>query len=404
VGWNAALALAELHEVHVLTTSEFESNIKEQIASGTLPETLHFHFYEVPFGRWMWRHADGMFKRIIGLGIRIHYKLWQHMVLGTARRLHNEYIFDSAQHITFVRYCDSAFVSRLDIPYIFGPVGGAETTPKSLEGTHSPGGMLVEFFRKAGRWIGEHSRSVKRTMRNASFVLAVTPQTADRCLKIGSSESRTIIYPAIGLPEVECKMLSSISFESETLCFAGFGRMIDWKRFDLALRGFAKANVPDSRFMIIGGGPEENNLRKLAESLEVSDRVLFTGMLPREEALLQIAQMDVLIHSSVHDSGGCVCLEAMSAGRPVICLDWAGPGVLVTDEVGIKVTVGTEDEVIEGIAGAINVLSDEAVRKTKGETAKKLVKSKYHWSSKAAFYSELHFKALSMQREHEVTR
>src|SRR2546430_4418443 len=42
-------------------------------------------------------------------------------------------------------------------------------------------------------------------------------------------------------------------------------------------------------------------------------------------------------HPSLHDSGGWVCLEAMAAGRPVICLDLGGPGYQVTEESGIKI-------------------------------------------------------------------
>ena len=49
----------------------------------------------------------------------------------------------------------------------------------------------------------------------------------------------------------------------------------------------------------------------------------------------------MLIHPSLHDSGGWVCLEAMAAGRPVICLDLGGPGLQVTEKTGIKVKAST---------------------------------------------------------------
>ena len=44
------------------------------------------------------------------------------------------------------------------------------------------------------------------------------------------------------------------------------------------------------------------------------------------------------------------------------------PGVLVTNEAGIKVPVGSEDEVIAGIAVAMKAFSDETVRKARGKS------------------------------------
>lgn len=389
VGWNAALALAEFHDVHVLTSSEFQRQIEARIADGFLPAGLSFHFFEIPLGEWVWRHPSGM-------AIRLHYVLWQRLARSFVRGLHRQFNFDTAQHVTFVRYCAESCVEALGIPYILGPVGGAETTPKCLSGTHSFGGGLIEHLRRAGRWLGEHSPRVLRTLRKAGYVLAVTPQTYERCVALGANPERTQVYPAIGISEQEFGILAKNPSVASSVCFFGSGRLINWKRYDLAIRAFAKAAVPGARLLFIGGGPEENRLMTLASDLGIAGQVEFTGFLPREQALAQLARGHVLIHPSVHDSGGCVCLESMAAGRPVICLDWAGPGVLVSTEAGIKVPVGDDNEIVDGIAAAMRRLADAETREVMGYAGKRLVKNKYLWSSKAAFYSELHLNAVGM--------
>ena len=393
MGWNAALALAEFHEVHVLTTSEFQKAIEARIQAGHLPEGLFFHFFEIPLGRWAWRHPSG-------LAIRLHYVLWQRLARPFVRGLHRRFNFDTAQHVTFVRYCAESCVEALGLPYILGPVGGAETTPGCLSGTHTFGGGLVERLRGVGRWLGEHSPRVLRTIRKAGYVLAVTPQTYDRCVALGADTERTQVYPAIGISEQEFERLAKTPSPVGPVCFFGFGRLINWKRYDLAIRAFAQAAVPGARLLFIGGGPEEKFLMALAKEVGVEERVEVTGFLPREQALAQLARGHVLVHPSVHDSGGCVCLESMAAGRPVICLDWAGPGILVTDETGVKIPIGDEESVVQGLADAMSCFSDERVLRVKGDAARRHVRDRYLWSAKAAYFTSLHRQIMNTGEHH----
>ena len=67
-------------------------------------------------------------------------------------------------------------------------------------------------------------------------------------------------------------------------------------------------------------------MEKLARELGITANVKFWGGIRRAQVLEKLAECDVLIHPSLHESGGWVCLEAMAAGRPVVCLDLGGPG------------------------------------------------------------------------------
>lgn len=59
---------------------------------------------------------------------------------------------------------------------------------------------------------------------------------------------------------------------------------------------------------------------------------------------------------------------------------------------------------IAGIAVAMKAFSDETVRKARGKAAKALVRSTCIWSFKAAFYAELHSKAVTLQKESSPQR
>src|SRR5207302_1733788 len=134
---------------------------------------------------------------------------------------------------------------------------------------------------------------------------------------------------------------------------------------------------------ILGDGPERSRLEELAARLGVRDRVVFWGKLPRAQALEKLAGCEVLVHPSLHDSGGWVCLEAMAAGRPVICLDLGGPGLQVTDATGIKAPALMPGQVVKGLAEAIKRMSnDTELRNQLAQGARNRVAEEFAWTSK----------------------
>lgn len=85
------------------------------------------------------------------------------------------------------------------------------------------------------------------------------------------------------------------------------------------------------------------------------------------QALEKLAEVDVLVHPSLHDSGGYVVAEAMAAGRPVICLDLGGPALQVAEETGFKIPATTPEQVVAGMAQAMLWLArDDALRRRMG--------------------------------------
>ena len=91
---------------------------------------------------------------------------------------------------------------------------------------------------------------------------------------------------------------------------------------------------PEYRLAILGDGPDEPELRRLAETLGVADRVVFAGFLPQEavRAWLQRARLFVL--PSTEEGLGVVMLEAMACGTPVVASRVDGIPEAVTEREG----------------------------------------------------------------------
>lgn len=379
VGWGAAMALATHAEVHVLTAFESRDSIQAEIASGRVPDSLHFHFFDLPGAAWWWKHG-----RLCG--IQFHYALWQRFAGRVVRRLHREFRFDAAQHFTFVRYWSPSCLRNSGIPYVFGPVAGADLPPRELVREYPFRQRLVFLARKIARWFGERNPATLGTLRNAAHVFAATPATRERCLALGVPSNRLSLCQAIALSEKEFNCLASTPFV-EPPVFFGMGLLIHRKRFDLAIRAFAEAGISGSRLVLIGGGPEESTLRDLAKRLHVEERMEITGFLSRADAWRRMSECAVLLHPCDLESGGCVVQESLAAGKPVIALDMGGPALMVDDSVGALVSPGSSDWISTSMASSMKRLSIASVRHNMSTICRARVQARALWTKKGDQYA-----------------
>jgi glycosyltransferase involved in cell wall biosynthesis len=93
------------------------------------------------------------------------------------------------------------------------------------------------------------------------------------------------------------------------------------------------AQRPDARFVIVGRGPLEAELKALAQSLGIMDQVRFVGFVPNVELPDYLSAMDVYVSTSLSDAGiAASTAEAMACGLPVVTTDsgengrWIEPG------------------------------------------------------------------------------
>jgi glycosyltransferase involved in cell wall biosynthesis len=381
IGWSIAREAARHHDVWVITRSNNRARIDAELAREAVP-SLHVVYYDLPaWARWWKRGARGT---------QLYYHLWQLRVGALARRLHRAHRFDVAQHATFGRYWMPSLLCRLPIPFVWGPVGGGEHAPTTLWGDGGARGRVEELARAAARWLGEHDPLVRDTARRAAVGLAVTVETAARLRGLGTRE--VMLYSAMGLRREDMAELLALPEPADApVRFVSIGRMLAWKGFQTGLRAFAAADIPGAEYWLVGDGPALPRLRRLADTLGVRDRVRFCGAVPRAEALAILASSHALVHPSLHDSGGWVCLEAMSAGRPVICLALGGPAEMVTSETGILVPAVDAAQVHRDLTQALTrAAEDAALRRRLGAAARRRAVERYVWQTKGAQLADLY--------------
>jgi glycosyltransferase involved in cell wall biosynthesis len=387
VGWNFARELARHQEVWVITRARNRPAIEAEL-DGSSCRTLHFVYHDLG----LWPH-DLTFEKHKA-AMELHYYLWQFGAYDLARRLHSEIGFDVAQHVTFVRYWMPSLFSLLPIPFVWGPVGGGESMPGTFHRSLNQNARLFEYSRSMFRWLGEHDPLVRMTARRCAVALATTRETADRLERIGVQHVE--LMSELALAQTDLKRLGQMSWlQNEPVRFVSIGRLLHWKGFHLGLQAFAEAGIDGSEYWIIGNGPEEERLRALARELGVQRSVKFWGRLTRGETLQKLGQSRALVHPSLHDSGGWVCVEAMAARRPVICLDIGGPSYQVSHEVGYKIPAHSPKQCIEGLAAAMRAVADDQEKNKKlGETGYRRVAELFTWNKKIQMMLDVYTKVL----------
>ncbi len=384
VGWNMAKTIARHHQVHVLTSATHRPGIEAELQQHPQPN-LQVTYLD-PLG-WVY---DWSREKRFQVDVHLHYYLWQIKAYQVAKQLHPQEKFDLAHHVTYVKYYSPSFLSLLPIPFLWGPVGGAEAAPKAFWQDFNPKNKLYETLRNIARTIGELDPFVGMTARRSAMLWATTQDTACRLAVLGGD--RVEVMSESSLYAAEIDRLSQYKLQHHApMRFISLGRLLHWKGFHLGLRAFAAANLTEAEYWIVGAGPEEASLKALAAQLNVADQVKFWGGLSRAEAMHCLSQSAVLVHPSLHDSGGWVCLEAMATGRPVICLDLGGPGTQITRETGFKIPAIEPAQSIAGIAAAMQQLAgDRDLLQRLGQAGQQRIRQHYNWDHREVFLNQLY--------------
>lgn len=386
VGWSFARAMARHHTVWVLTYAGNRDAVEAALRRNPVPG-LHVVYHELPLERRRYLHGG---ETRSGLTEQAHGVAWHLSARRVVKDLHRRVGFDVGQHVTWVKYWNPSAVAALPVPYVWGPVGGGERPPESFYADFLPSLRRYEQKRDTAQAVMRRDPWVRQTAQRSALALATTPETASRLIELGAP--RVEVRSAIGLWDAECGRLAARQFSSGLpVRFACIGRLVPFKGFQYAIRAFAHACRSTDRWLlqhpelwIIGDGPYRGTLERLAASSGVAHCVRFFGRLPREETLDRLADIDILVHPSLHESGGGVCLEAMAAGCPVLGLALGGVRIHVTSDTGVLVEAETPSAAIDHLAEKmVSLAADPDRRERLGRAGQARVRDHFTWEKKA---------------------
>ena len=392
VGWGWVNAISEYHDLSVITAVYHREDIEKGISKESkLSDRVKFYY--VPHKPWHYAPTGGwkfientIFKPIMNYA----YRLWQRDAYELAKELHEQHHFDIVHQITYVGFRFPGYLCELDIPFVWGPIGGLENTPWRLLPSLGITGGVYYAGRNILNWM--HKRFLagpKRAFRRArGGVIAATEGIRKEILRWYGEESEVICE--IG-PPTETAENHSLREQGEKLRLSWSGLHLPGKALPLLLKALAKLPADiDWQLDILGEGPCTAKWQKVAKKFGVNDRCHWNGWLPREEAISIVHRSHIFVITSLKDLTSTVLLEAFSQGVPVICPDHCGFSNVVTAECGIKVPIKSLRQFEADLASAILTLAEDEERRTRLAVGALKRINDFSWERKMVVVNEIY--------------
>jgi glycosyltransferase involved in cell wall biosynthesis len=174
----------------------------------------------------------------------------------------------------------------------------------------------------------------RSTLRRTAAVTTVSSALRDACLALAVPEAQVrVVSNSVDTALYAPLPDDALARRDPRVLFVG--SLIGRKGVDTLLRAFAEIapNLrragPDYRLVLIGDGPEEANLARLAVELGIGELVEFGGFLPQAEVAACMRRASLFVLPSNEEGQGVVLLEAMASGTPVVATNVGGiPEVL----------------------------------------------------------------------------
>ncbi len=244
------------------------------------------------------------------------------------------------------------FLRKGPIPFVIGPLNGGLPWPagfRQLENQKE----WISSLRDAYRYL-PFARS---TYRHAAAIIAASSQTY---AEFAAYSEKLFFVPEPGVAHSLCFPDPRNRDGNAKLELIFVGGLVPRKACDLALRAAAPILRSDlARFTVIGDGPERKRLEELARSLGIEKAVIFSGWLDHTEVLRHLRSADVFVFPSLRDNGAGVVFEALASGAVPVVADFGGPGDIVHPDVGYKVSLTNETDIVAQMERALAELAHD---------------------------------------------
>jgi glycosyltransferase involved in cell wall biosynthesis len=246
--------------------------------------------------------------------------------------------------------------------------------------------VVTEHAPWTERWFGRRSvrRAALQAAEAAAALLAVSTSVRDTIVSHTGDPSRIRVVP-VGVDETMFQLAPREGRRRDQILYVG---LINFnKGIDVLLHAMARlsARGEPGRLLLAGGAfyrntrLQEEQLRALAVSLGLGDRVEFLGIRPPAEVAALMRESALVVLPSRAESFGAVLVEALASGTPVVATRCGGPEDIVHEEAGLLVP--PEDPT--ALADAISAVLRDADRYDARELRARAL-SRFSWKEVVA--------------------
>jgi len=262
------------------------------------------------------------------------------------------------------------------IPILMARLSGVRTVFATVHQPGRPYGLKAKLFLRLGAYLSTAffcvSKSVEKSWFGDSGVL--NPQNVNRKPK------HFTIYNAVDVSAITHTDGSvNLDHLRMNLGLDGcpvvgiVGRLRKEKGHAILLDAMVEVvrNIPDAKLLVVGDGPDRNQLIERSKKLGIADHILWLGIKNSGEVFQLYGIMDVVVVPSLFEGFGLTAAEAMAAGVPVVASDVDGLSEVVENgQTGYLVPVGDSSAMAKRL---VELLSNQSKAQVMGEAGRQRV-------------------------------
>ncbi|MFA6290965.1 MAG: glycosyltransferase [Victivallales bacterium] len=322
------------------------------------------------------------------------YNLWHRQVFRVARELIRRQHFDLIHYLGPIGYREPGYLWKLNLPYIWGPIGGMDDiAPTLLKSLPSVGKIKLGMRTILNKLQLSFSWRVHRAIRHADVLLAST------------TETRNIIQQRFGvdaiyLPENAIKGTINLpnpeKFNQAQIHLIWIGRIDANKSLGTVLDavGLMKHRAV-IRLHIVGDGPLEGAMRRKVGELGLGESIIWHGKVERKQVFELLKKAHLHIISSCIEANTTVIFEAMANSVPTISLDHCGMHDTICEQCGIKIPVIDYRQVVADFAEEFDKITQAPERLQTLAAGTTQCARKYTWGLRREFLNRIYDVAIS---------
>jgi len=220
-----------------------------------------------------------------------------------------------------------------------------------------------------------------------------------------AAEKVTVIPNAVNIENFNLGQLPDLCLARnlglEGKFLLGFiGSFYAYEGLSILLRALPKmlSGNPDIRILLVGGGPQSEELRALAAQLGIEDKVTFTGRVPHDQVQHYYNLIDILVYPRLQMRLTDLVtplkpLEAMAQGRLIVASDVGGHLELIRDgETGILFRAGNPDALASKV---LELLARPDLWSSLRAAARRFVETQRNWPISVSRYKKVYGSLLS---------
>jgi 1,2-diacylglycerol 3-alpha-glucosyltransferase len=167
----------------------------------------------------------------------------------------------------------------------------------------------------------------RKIIKHTKAVIVPTQKIKNMLINYGITNPISIVPTGLMLdkfyeeiPENDIISLkNSLGIQQESHVLITVGRVAKEKNIDELILFFKRMNLKDTYFVIVGGGPHLEALKKMVQNENIADKVIFTGAVSPENIVKYYKIGDIFLSASQSETQGLTYIEALASGLPAVC-------------------------------------------------------------------------------------